>query len=274
MCNAVSYIRVSTESQVKNGEGLNIQRQEIENYCKKNKINLKKTFVDEAQSGGNEKRQGIYDLLEYTQNNKIDKVIVYKIDRLSRDTMYGLFVRKELKKVDVELLSIKEESLSGNDPMAELMNTIVLAFATFEKNTISDRMLSGRKEKAKTLKQKASGNCPFGYIYEYNSQGKQPKVIINGEQTKTVKAMFKLYLNDNYSLQKIANYLNENGIKTTRGNVWSKQAVKVVLSNEFYTGALTFGDIEQKGEHEAIINKIIFGKVQAALHKNDKHKNK
>ena len=272
MCNVVGYVRVSTETQIKNGEGLSIQKQEIENYCRKNKLTLEKMFVDEAQSGANENRQGIYELLKYVNQHDIQKVILYKLDRLSRDTMFGLFVRKELKKIEIELISVSETMISGSDPMSELMTQIIFAFAEFEKNTISQRMLSGRKEKALNKKEKASGNCPFGYKYEYNSQGKQPRVTIDGVQAEVVKKMFGLYLNENYSLQKIADYLKSEGIKTTRNNEWSKQGVKLILSNDFYTGVVSFGDIKQQGSHEPIINKIIFGKTQAALSKNDKHR--
>jgi DNA invertase Pin-like site-specific DNA recombinase len=269
MCRAVGYVRVSTESQMKNGEGLKIQRQEIERYCTDKNIELVKVFSDEAVSGANEDRNGINELLTYVAENKIDRVIIHKIDRLSRDTMYGLFIRKELKKVDVELLSINEESLSGNDPVSELMNTIILAFATFEKSQISNRMLLGRREKALNKKQKSSGNCPFGYCYRYDNLGKNPIVVLDESAAKVVKEMFSLY-SQGKSLQKIADYLNESGVKTSRGNDWSKQAVKVVLSNEFYTGLLKFDDIEEIGNHPIIINKITFGRVQVALQRNRK----
>ena len=70
MCNVVGYVRVSTDTQMKNGEGLNIQKQEIEKYCKANKFNLENMFSDEAVSGANENRQGIKDLLDYVNKNK------------------------------------------------------------------------------------------------------------------------------------------------------------------------------------------------------------
>lgn len=273
MCKAVGYIRVSTEEQVRNGQGLDIQAKEIKEYCKLKGIELIKIFSDEGVSGSKENRKGMNDLLEYIKNNKIDKVIVLKLDRLSRDAMYGLWIRKELKKLNIELISIKEENLTGNDPIQNLMNTIVLAFAEFEKEQITYRMLSGRKEKAMEKKQKASGNCPYGYKYQYNEQGKNPIVIIDDEKAEIVKEIFSLYLKG-YSLQKIADYLNNKGITTDRGNKWTKQAIHVILTNDFYTGVVRFGDIVEKGNHKPIINKITFGKVQSMLEKNRKIKNK
>jgi DNA invertase Pin-like site-specific DNA recombinase len=264
MCNAVGYVRVSTETQTKNGEGLNIQRQEIEKYCKDNKIKLVKMFSDEAVSGANENRAGIKDLLDYISENKIDKVVIHKLDRLSRDTMYGLYIRKELKKLDVELLSIKEESLSGNDPISELMNTIVFAFATFEKSQISNRMLSGRREKVLRKGQKGSGNCPFGYKYKYDDTGKNPVVVLDEDAADTVKDIYSMYLHGK-GLQAVADDLNSKGIKTGRGSEWNRQGIKVILTNRFYTGIVKFNDLEEIGQHPVIINKITFGKVQSAI---------
>lgn len=86
---------------------------------------------------------------------------------------------------------------------------------------------------------------------------------------ETVKNMFALYL-QGYSLQKIADNLNEGGITTARANQWSKQAVKVVLSNQFYIGVVQFDDIKKAGSHTALISKSIFQKVQTTLQENRK----
>jgi DNA invertase Pin-like site-specific DNA recombinase len=266
MCNVVGYVRVSTEEQVKNGQGLDIQEKEINDFCKARKYNLVKIFSDEGISGAKEDRKGMNDLLEYVKENKINKVIVLKLDRLSRDAMYGLFIRKELKKMDAELVSIKEENLTGTDPVQNLMNTIVFAFAEFEKEQITYRMLSGRRSKAKEKKQKASGNCPIGYKYKYNDQGKTPVVVVDQGRAETVKEIYSLYLRGK-SVQKIADILNEKGITTERGNKFSKQSIHLILTNDFYTGVVRFNDIIQPGAHESIISKVTFGKVQAALKK-------
>jgi site-specific DNA recombinase len=265
MCKAVGYIRVSTETQVKNGQGLDIQEQEIKEYCKKNNIKLVKLFTDKAMSGANEDRKGINDLLQYVKENQIDRVIIHKLDRLSRDTMYGLFIRKELKKVEVELLSIKEENISGHDPIQNLMQTIIFAFAEFEKEQISNRMLLGRRDKA-NKGSKSSGNCPIGYKYQYSDQGKIPIVVVDSHKAKIVKDIYKLYL-DGLSLQKIADELNGEGILTERKKQWTKQAIHLILTNDFYTGVVRFDDIITEGKHEAIISKNMFGRVQNKLKK-------
>ncbi len=274
MCKAVGYVRVSTETQMKSGEGLSIQKKEIAKFCKDRKldgkkIELVKVFSDEATSGADITRKGINDLLIYVAENKIEYVIIHKLDRLSRDTEYGLSVRKALQKAGVQLLSIKEESVCGNDPASTLMNTVILGFAQFEKDQIANRMILGRREKVLSKGQKGSGNCPFGYQYQYDRAGKNPIVVLDEDAAGHVKDMFAWYLSGN-SLQAIVDRLNAAGIVTSRGNAWSRSSVQLILSNRFYTGVITFNDIETKGNHPAIINKITFGKVQSAMGRNRK----
>lgn len=262
---AVGYIRVSTEEQVKHGQGLEIQEKDIEQYCKQHKINLVKVFADKGISGANDinKRKGLYDLLEYCRDNKVNRVIVQKMDRLARDVFIQLWIEKELKITDAEVISVSEDNLNGNDYMTNAMRQMVGVFAELEKNRIAERLLSGRRNKAEAKGLKASGNCPVGYKY------KSKKVAIDPQETEIVKEIFSLYLNG-LSLQKIADKLNQEGIMTKRGNKWSKQAIQKVLKNDFYTGTVRFGDIEVKGEHEPIINAIVFGKVQAKLDRSRK----
>lgn len=271
MCKVIGYIRVSTEEQVKNGQGLEIQRRELAEHCKANKLELVKIFADEGVSGANDtsKRKGLNDLLEYCKKNNIERVLVTKMDRLARDVYIQLWLEKELLIYDVKIHSISEDNLNGDDYMTKAMRQMVGVFAELEKNRIADRLLSGRRNKAGEHKQKASGNCPYGYKYKYNDQGKCPVVVIEPEKAEVIKDIYKLCLKGKSS-QSIADYLNDKGITTARGRIWSKQSVHVILTNDFYTGVVRFNDIVEQGSHEVIIPKITFGKVQAALRKRRK----
>ena len=273
ICKAVAYVRVSTEEQVKNGSGLDIQKREIEEYVKANNIKLVAIFEDKGVSGANDvsKRKGLKDLIQYCRENEVNKVLVTKMDRLARDVYIQLWIEKELKVYDIEIESINEDNLNGNDYMTVAMRQMVAVFAELEKNRIADRLVSGRREKAEKKGQKASGNCPFGYKYKYNEQGKNPVVVIDEEKAKIVKEIFSDYLKG-LSLKQIADKLNDKGITTQRGNKWSKQAVQTILKNDFYTGIVRFDDIVKEGNHEAIINKITFGKVQSKLNRNRRNK--
>lgn len=271
MCKAIGYIRVSTEEQVRNGMGLEIQEKDLTEYAKNNKVELLKIFEDAGVSGANDvtKRKGLNKLLEYCKKNAVNQVLVTKMDRLARDVYIQLWIEKELKICDVEIISINEDNLNGDDYMTKAMRQMVGVFAELEKNRIADRLVNGRRTKAKEKKQKASGNCPLGYKYKYNEQGKNPIVVIDEEKAAVVKEIYTLYL-DGYSLGKIAKQLNAEGITTQRGNKWSRQAIYNILTNDFYVGIVRFNDIVQKGEHEKIISTMKFNKVKAKLKENKK----
>ncbi len=208
------------------------------------------------------------DLLEYIKENDIDQLLITKVDRLARDLYLQLWIEKELKIYEVELISINEDNLNGNDYMTKAMRQMMGVFAELEKSRISDRLVRGRKRKAKKGK-KASGNCPLGYKYEYDKSGRNSKVVIDKEKAEIVKEIFSLYLQGN-SLSKVSKALAEKGHKTSRGNDFSKYSLSKILKNDFYTGIVRFGDIEKEGQHKPIINKITFGKVQAKLNRNRK----
>ena len=271
MCRALGYIRVSTDEQVKHGQGLDIQRKEITEYCKKNKIKLLEIFEDAGISGANDitKRKGLNSALEYCKKNEVDKLFITKMDRLARDVYIQLWIEKELKIHDVEIVSINEDNLNGSDYMTTAMRQMVGVFAELEKNRITDRLLCGRRNKAEEKKQKASGNCPIGYKYQYNQSHSNPVVVIDETRAEIVKEIFKEYLIGT-SIQKIAEKLNSRGVLSERGKPFTKSAIHVILTNDFYIGVVRFNDIIVIGGHKAIINKNTFGKIQSKLKKNRK----
>lgn len=268
----VAYIRVSTDEQKKKGYGLEIQINEIAEYIIQKDLEFLEIFKDEGVSGANDitKRKGLHDLLNYCKNNHVENVIITKMDRLARDMYIQLWIEKELLIHNITIISIGEDNLNGNDTMTIAMRQMVGVFAQLEKNRISERLLSGRRMKA-SKGIKSNGNCPFGYKYEYDEQGKNPIVIVDDEKANIVKQIFNMYINF-HSLQKIVNYLNENNIKTKKGNQWSKQTLKYVLNNDIYIGIIRFDDIVEIGKHSCIINKDDFSKVQNML--KDKRNNK
>ena len=271
MAKAIGYIRVSTDEQVKHGSSLGIQNKDIAEYCKTNNIELVEMFEDAGVSGGNDvsKRKGLNNALEYCKKHKIDKFLVCKMDRLARDVYIQLWIEKELMVCDVEIISINEDNLNGNDYMTKAMRQMVGVFAELEKNRIADRLLSGRRNKIETLKQKASGNCPLGYEYQYTDNKTNPIVIIEEERSLIIKEIYKLYLSG-LSIQKIADKLNTDGVLTERKGTFSKSSIHVILRNDFYCGIVRFDDLKVTGKHDPIISKSVFGKVKNKLKSNRK----
>lgn len=272
--NVMGYVRVSTETQVKHGQGLDIQMKEIQNYCKKNDYNLLNIYVDAGISGSQsiENRKQLSELLiecntrngkgKHSPENIISKVIIQKMDRLARDTYQYLWIEGKLNEMGVTVESVNEEMFNQpNDPIIQALKEMVIVFSKMEKSIIANRLSKGRTEKS-TKGIKPCGTLPYGY--KYNSK---KEVVIDKAEAKVVQEVFDLY-SKGYGYTDIARQLNSQNIKTKRNKPWSKQGISVMVNNDFYTSVLTYKQNKIQGIHSAIISMDKWNQIKNKNHKS------
>lgn len=275
MCKYYGYCRVSTETQAEKGYGLEAQEKEIRKYAAERSLSLERMFLDAGISGNLKdtdddeaisKREALMEMLSLLE--KGDTVIILNTSRLWRSDMTKAIIRRELMKREARIISVEQPKydLYTKDPNDYLINAIMEALDVYERMSISLKLARGRTVKAKGG-DKPAGVAPFGYQYATDKK----HIEIDQAEAATVRAMFTEG-QKGLSLNQIAEYLNSKDIKTRRGKEWSAGNVQAILKNRFYTGILMHQGKEIKGNHEPIISKVQFGKVQAQLEKRRRGK--
>lgn len=259
------YVRVSTDTQVIKGQGIQMQINAIKEYCEKNGYELVEVFKDEGISGTVINREGLTDLL--ASLNGINKIVVLNTSRLWRSDQAKAMIKHQLQKVKAEVISIEQPTYSiyDKDPNEFLINSIMEILDQYDRMNTNLKLAKGRRTKVKTTGQKGCGVAPIGYKWNYDDD--KPVIEIDNDTVHIVKEIFAKYL-ELKSIGKVQKYLKEKGYTTQRGKDFSAQAINNILTNDFYKGIVTHGNIKKEGSHEPIINKIVFGKVQSLLAKN------
>ncbi|MEK6558022.1 MAG: recombinase family protein, partial [Candidatus Margulisiibacteriota bacterium] len=229
----VSYSRVSTVNQKDEGT-IQLQLNEIRDYCLENKLELIEAFNDDGVSGGLKSRPALVNLLNYLEANpKIEAIVIFKLDRLARDLYIQEHLIKKFELLGKRLISIKEPNLDSGDPMRKAFRQFMGIISELEKAFITMRLSGGRMNKAKKGLY-SGGAVPFGY----SSQSKE--LSINDQNSVTIKKIFYLKRYKKLSLYKIASYLNENDYRTARGGKWNASSIRYILQNKIYKGTLEY----------------------------------
>lgn len=245
----VAYLRVSTETQTEK-YGLDLQKQKILDYCKRNGVMIDKWYVDGGYSGSKLDRPEIQKLLDDAEQNLISTVYIYKLDRLSRDTADTLeLMYRILPKFGVKVVSMTEEIRTDN-PMDRVMLTMNAAMNQYEREVIRMRMSAGMVERVKKGYWMGGGRVPWGYYYDRNDG----ILHVDEEQAEQVRNAYKLYL-EGYSCEKIAKILGFKGDKV----------VSNILHRKSNLGFIEYKGEIYKGRHDPIVDEDTFYKTQDLL---------
>lgn len=262
------YLRVSTETQAKSGYGAKTQEQAIIDYCKENNLELLEIFKDMGIPGTTIEREGLTQLIN--DFNGVKKVVVMNTSRLWRNDTVRVLIKRQFEIAGAEIISIEQPSYSikADNPNDYFFNGIMELLDQYERMNTILKLARGRKSKAKSGV-KGSGETPLGYMWKHDRVDK-PIVIINDTQADIVRLIYTKYL-ELGSIGKVKNYLNEHDYKTKRGKKFNDMGVRNILTNDFYTGKVSWGELETEGQHEAIIEQMLFKQVQKQLKRNTRN---
>lgn len=258
------YTRKSSEEGLEQDfNSLDAQREACEAYIKSQMhegwVLVEKQYNDGGFSGGTMERPGFKQLMNDIENNEVDIVVVYKVDRLTRSLMDFSKIIDVFDKHETSFVSITQQ-FNTTTSMGRLTLNILLSFAQFEREVTGERI----RDKIAASKKKGMwmGGCtPLGY------QKEDKKLVIETKNSEKVQLIFEKYL-ELKSVLKLKEYLDKEQIKTRNNNDFSKGQLYHLLANKVYIGKITHKEKIYDGEHEAIIDADIFEKVQNLLLEN------
>lgn len=245
------YMRVSTQEQAENGNSLEFQKEKLEAYCKIHEYKIVGEYIDAGISGAKFNRPAL-DRLK-NDVDKIDVVLIYKLDRLSRsikDTM--TLIEDFFKPNNVDLISLSE-NFDTSQAIGMATVGMLSTFAQLERDTITQRMVAGKVQSVK------NGNyinhAPFGYVR------KDGKLIKDENTRECVEFIFEKLL-DGYSTTQIAKLLELNNYSSLRKGLWHYATINRIGKTPVYAGHTVLMNTIVKNTHEGYVtdeeqNKII-----------------
>ncbi len=234
---------------------------------------LPEHYDDGGFSGGKMDRPALNRLMADIEAGKIDCVVVYKVDRLSRSLLDFSHIMETFDNNGVSFVSVTQQ-FNTTHSMGRLTLNILLSFAQFEREIIGERIRD--KIAAQRRKGKWAGGVPvLGYDVDRSSAS--PKLVINAEEAVRVRRVFSLYL-ELGSLLPVVEEVTRRGWcnkqwKTKKGlsrggRPFDRCSIYHLLTNPIYIGKIRHKGDVYDGEHEPIIDVSVFEKVQTRLQQN------
>ncbi len=212
-------------------------------------------FADDA-SGATTDRKDLQRALRAARDGHIDVLLVYRVDRFSRNLRDMVTLLDELEQSNVVFRSATEP-FDTSTPMGRMLVQMLGMFAQFERDTIIDRVINGMERKAAKGLWKG-GRRPFGYNVDQAAHALVP----NPHESAVVRLIFQLYTRDRLGSTTIARLINQRGHRNTNGGIWSAYQILRILANRVYLGELAFRDITTTDCHEPLIDIDTFAEAE------------
>jgi site-specific DNA recombinase len=264
---AAIYIRVSTDEQA-NNFSLKAQESVVKEFAERKGYKVVDVYCDDGYSGKDFNRPEVQRLLRDINQDKVDAILVWKVDRLSRNNAEVLSFCNNLLKPKNKKLIVTSIDIDSSTTNGYMFISLLSTFAEYERATIIDRVNNGMQKRAE------EGKWNGGIVLGYDNVDKT--LVINEKESKVVEEIF-LLREQGLGYKAIVNILNERGEVTKKGKAFSIPAVKLILENPVYIGKVKWGQYRDwnnkrrkgkseptyvDGVHKAIINQELWDKVQ------------
>jgi site-specific DNA recombinase len=226
------YGRVSTDEQAREGISLEEQRERLRAYCRAMGWSSDVVeFIDDGYSAKNMERPALQRILREVKSGTISKLMVTKLDRLSRRLLDLLTLIELFHHHGVSFTSTTE-SFDTDTPSGRLTLQVLGAVAEFERERIRERVIENMRYAARGGKWLTQH--PYGYRLE------EKQLVVYDAEAEIVRTVYNQFLNNGLGYLAIARRLNEAGISSRQNKQWSVRAIKLMLTNPAYIGTLVW----------------------------------
>lgn len=258
MENAVVYARYSSHSQTE--QSIEGQLAAAHTYAASKGYNIIHEYCDRAKTGTNDNREEFQKMLSDCGKKPFSVIIVWKVDRFGRNREEITFNKYKAKKAGVRVEYIAENITEG--PEGVILESVLEGMAEYYSLQLSQNIKRGVFESAKKHKF-YGGSIPIGYKVNDDKEFE-----IDPDKCKVVHRIFEQYANG-MSMAQLVNWLNINGYRTTKGNLFNKNSLPRLLHNEAYRGVYKYKDsIYDEEGMPRIVSDELFYKVQEMLNIN------
>ena len=265
---AVIYCRVSTKEQVDEGNSLSTQEKICREYCNKNNYEIAEIFNEQGESAKTANRTELQKLLTYCADKKhgVNAIVIYKVDRLSRNTDDYSQLRLLLKRYGVEIKSTSEHF--EDTPTGRFMENTMANIAQFDNDIRSERCAGGMKEAMR------DGRYVWMATVGYRNVKIAGRATIeqDDKMAPIVLRTFEMVASGIYPTEEVRRIMAKDGLLNKTGKPFSKGYFYCMLKNELFTGWIVkFGE-RHRGTFTPIVSEELFNQVQMVLkHKGRKH---
>ena len=249
----VIYSRVSSEDQI-HGYSLETQVNACKSFAAQRKWEIVGYYSDPGFSGKDDQRPAFSRMIADAREGHFKAILFHKLDRFSRNIENTLRYFRDLNACDVLIASVTED-FDFTTAQGRLVFRMMALFAQWYLENLSAEVVKSKMAMARHGIQ--NGPVPFGYIKN------QKQIVIVEEEARLVQNAYELYATGKYTDQMIADFLNQSGSLTRKGNRWTKDTITDFLQNEFYYGMVAYRDQLWPGRHPAIISRELFEGVKA-----------
>lgn len=270
---AAQYVRMSTEHQQYSTEN---QSDVIREYAADRGYEIVKTYADDGKSGlrldGRKGLKQLFDDVE-TENIDFEAILVYDVSRWGRfqDTDESAYYEYRLKQVGIKLVYCAEQFENDGSPVSTIIKGVKRAMAGEYSRELSAKVFKGQCRLIE-MGYRQGGPAGFGLRRMLIDQSGESKGILKrgehkslqtdrvvltpgpAEEIKVVRAVYRMFLEDNQSEREIAEVLNRRGVVTDRGRLWTRGSVHQILTNEKYIGNNVWNRVSFKLKKNRVVN--------------------